>query len=182
MPHNPNEQAELDAIQVEYVDLNHMHYRWAAPHYPEERRIKVNAMYDAWSVFLQHENNRNTAAGKNKRITSVYRHMIENGMKNPIIVKPHSYTPGWAKNCYYVVVGNQRLAILRAILNDENQERRIELMKGILRYCAESLVEIEQTGKILIPCFIAREQDNWEDHTFAVKKYIRFDPAQQGWR
>lgn len=182
MPHDPQAQSELDAIQVEYINLDHMHYRWSAPQFPPERKTKVNGMYDKWSAFLTKASNRNIADGKNKRITSVYVHMIANGMKNPIIVKPHSYEENWSKDRYYVVVGNQRLAILRAVLNDENVDGRVELMKGVLRYCAESLIEIDKSGRVLIPCFMAREKDNWEDHTFAVKKYVRFDPAKTGWR
>ena len=73
-----------------------------------------------------------------------------------------------------------------ALLRGQNLNNKIRVaivgMGGRSREHAESLIELEQTGKILIPCFQAREQDNWEDHTFAVQKYIRFDPAQHGWR
>ena len=159
-------QSKLDLYVPVPIRLDYLDYRWSAPHFPVERRSKVNAMYDQWCDKLKQDDTRAAMAGKDVRIFRVYHDIEKHRMINPLIVKPHSYNEDFDEKQYYVVVGNQRLAILRAMDFQNKLHKALGLNEGKTK---------NAEGKWLIQCIIANEDDNWEDHTFPVRTYKKID-------
>lgn len=160
-------QSKLDSYKTHKIPLEYIYYRWSAPHFPAERRIKVNGMYDEWSNKMKDDSIRSSMAGKDQRIRKVYNDICAYGMINPLIVKPHSYSEDFDGKQYYVIVGNQRLAILRAMAFQNKLHKALGPHEGETK---------NEAGQWVIPCIIANEDDNWEDHTLPVRTYVKIDP------
>ncbi|HEC66783.1 MAG TPA: hypothetical protein ENI23_16025 [bacterium] len=131
-----------------YIPLAFLDYRWGASHWDTKQRLTSLVTYSGWEARL-----RNWPVGpyeeKDKRIKGVYKHILENGMRNYIAVKQHSYGSDFDGTKYYVVVGNQRLAVLRAL----PEEKQIEFFGE----------------RKLIPCRICLFEDNWTDQTEVMR-------------
>lgn len=93
--------------KIEYHPLDAFDYMWCAPHIQAHAdpisREKVERRR-RWEYELY------KVRGGQREIDALFRHMLENGMINPLIVHR-------VGDIYYPVKGNQRLCVLYAIRN-----------------------------------------------------------------
>lgn len=130
------------------IPIDYLEYRWSAPHFREDQRQRVNGVYDRWCHILKRPENYEFN-DRDRLVKLVYDSIVKEGLVNALLVKQHIYGEEFDGKKYYVVVGNQRLSCLKALLHNDSK-RFQEILPGSM-----------------IPCRIVYKEDEWNDRTRA---------------
>lgn len=117
-----------EKYKIELINLNQLDWKWYWPKlwtkgFERENNFNVKR-YTGWKENVKNPN-WNPKYPKEKIFKSIFESIKSEGMKNPLIVGP--YIP----DRYIVIVGNQRLAIFRA-LDEMNLLTRPIMLKCII--------------------------------------------------
>lgn len=129
------------------IRLDFLDYRWVAPHFPRQKQCRVVTMYEECRENLVDPSRPSNSRGM--KVQKVYDSMVKVGMVNPLIVIKDKEK----EDLYYVIVGNQRLAALRAM-----RERDPDAFS---KWFPEGKVK----------CRVGNYNDLWTDKTEAKRKH-----------
>ena len=129
------------------IPIERLEYKLLSPDYDGQEREPLTQNHDTFALWETRFKSRGPEAIVPDEIRRVWDSIARIGMVNPMIVKKQTYRENFDGSLFYVVVGNHRLTVCRAMNHHK---------PGTFRE---------------IPCRIAKERDSWNDDTEAWRAH-----------